>query len=68
MMPATMPRRSGATRWLTVPTSSDGLPTVAAMPLTANTAASISALSAKGSSAPVTAASRVPAKMMRAAP
>jgi len=67
-MPTTSPRRSAETRWLTVPTSSEGLPTVAAMPLTASTATSSTALSAKGSSALARAASRLPATMTRAAP
>ena len=67
-MPATRPRRSGATRWATVPTSSDGLPTVAAMPPAPSTAISIAELWAKGSSAPVSAASRLPAAITRAGP
>jgi len=68
MMPATRPRFSGVKRALTVPTRSEGLPTVAATPATPRISARTTALPANGSSAPQAAASSVPAAMMRAAP
>ena len=63
-----MARREAATCWLTVPMRRGGLPTVAATPMSANTATSKGALWVNGSTAPEAAPSMSPARMMRAAP